>query len=305
MEHLAPEPIERMLRVEGRSARVFAAGDEGDGRDPPVLLLHGGSIDHALLSWGPVIPVLARSRRVIAPDWPGYGGSEGLARPHGVHDLVVWLRALFDTLGLARADVVGISMGGAAALGLALTARERVRSLVLVDSYGLQSRVFAHRLAWAATRLPLASALVYAAMRRSRRLTRRAIATMLADRRRLDERLVAQAHAAVRAPGAGEGFRAFLRYEIGPSGLATCYFDRLGEVSVPTLLVHGRRDHIVPLVCAERAARRIPDARLHVMETGHWPTREDPETLAHHVCRFLDSVAPTGAVQARFSPDAS
>lgn len=296
------EPIATTIRVDGRAARFFTAGEAGD---LPVILLHGGSIDHALLSWGPVIPRLAGRRRVIAPDWPGYGGSEGLGRRHGVHDLVVWLRGLLDALDIPRADLVGISMGGAAALGCALAAPERVRGLVLVDSYGLQSRIAAHRLAYAATRVPGLARLAYAAMRRSRRLTRSAVGTMLRDRRRLDDALVDEAWAAVRLAHAGEGFRAFLRQEVGPSGLATCYIGRFAEVAAPTLVIHGRHDHLVPLACAERAGRRIPDARLHVMETGHWPTREDPEGVARCIEGFLAAIDGSRTVQAGFSPEAS
>lgn len=296
------EPIATTTLVDGRAARVFTAGEGGG---TPVLLLHGGSIDHALLSWGPVIPRLAERRRVVAPDWPGYGGSEGLGRPHGVHDLVVWLRGLLDALDIARADLVGISMGGAAALGSALATPERVRGLVLVDAYGLQSRIAAHRLAYVATRVPGLARLAYAAMRRSRRLTRSAVGTMLRDRRRLDDALVDEAWAAVRLAHAGEGFRAFLRHEVGPSGLASCYVGRFAEVSAPTLVIHGRHDHLVPLACAERAARRIPDARLHVMETGHWPTREDPEGIARCIEGFLAAIDGPRTVQAGFSPEAS
>lgn len=72
-----PEPIpeadSRTTVVDGASVRYLDAG-EGDG--PPVVLLHGGGIDEALLSWRHALPALATDRRVVAPDWPGYGESD-------------------------------------------------------------------------------------------------------------------------------------------------------------------------------------------------------------------------------------
>src|SRR3712207_9443341 len=77
-----------------------------------------------------------------------------------------------DALGLARAALIGISMGGGAALGFALSEPERVEGLVLVDSYGLGREIPRGRLGYFLARMPLAADLIYALMRRSRRILR-------------------------------------------------------------------------------------------------------------------------------------
>lgn len=80
------------IKVAGKSVTYI---EQGTGPDI-LLLFHGGGIDRADLSWRHAIPAFADRYRVIAPVWPGYGGSESLRRPHTVADLGHWLVRLLD-----------------------------------------------------------------------------------------------------------------------------------------------------------------------------------------------------------------
>ena len=121
------------VEVDGLRVHCLKAG-EGD---VPVLLLHGGGYDSASLSYKHGIGPISEHHRVFAPDWPGYGESDKPEMQYSTEYYVDFLGRLMDALGLETASLVGISMGGAIALGFSLRSPQRVDKLVLVDSYGL------------------------------------------------------------------------------------------------------------------------------------------------------------------------
>jgi hypothetical protein len=122
------------LNVDGLRIHCLAAGESGSA----VLLLHGGGLDSAALSWEEVIGPLSEKHRVFAPDLPGYGQSDKTAIQYTVDYYIAFLEHLMDTLHLEQTSLVGLSMGGGIALGVTLRFPARVEKLVLVDSYGIQ-----------------------------------------------------------------------------------------------------------------------------------------------------------------------
>jgi pimeloyl-ACP methyl ester carboxylesterase len=124
-------------------------------RGSPVLLLHGGGIDSAAFSYRHTIGALAGDHRVFAPDWPGYGESDKPDIDYTMSFYVGFLKKLMDSLGFERVSLVGISLGGGAALGFALDFPERVEKLVLVDSNGLGGDVPWGRLGYLLVHAPL------------------------------------------------------------------------------------------------------------------------------------------------------
>jgi pimeloyl-ACP methyl ester carboxylesterase len=272
-------------RIDGLRVRLLAAGTR---TAPPLLLLHGGGFDAADFSYRYAIEALARRRRVLAFDWPGYGGSD---KPNHRYDLAYYerfLRHLMDSLGIRRAALVGTSMGGAAALSFALRSPERVEKLVLVACYGLGKDIPHGRLGYFLVHAPLAADLVYTLLGRSRRALRAGLRRMVGDPRVVSDELVDEARRLLDQPASGRAFRSFRKNEVGWSGLKTDLSQRLGEVVVPTLLVHGDRDRVVPVEWARRAHERLPDSELRVLRgCGHWPPRERPEEFNRVVTDFL------------------
>ena len=258
----------------------------------PALLLHGGGLDRATLSWRYLFPELAKRRAVIAPDWPGYGDSEELARDHTLGDLGAWLVALLDDLDIERVDPVGVSMGGGAALWLALKHPGRVGRVVAADAYGLQDRSLLHLLSYLLTRLPL-GAWSGALMRRHRRTARRALGSIFADPGRIDDELVDEVLDVLRMGNGLATFGRFQRGEVGPRRLQTVLLPELGRVSAAALIIHGEGDRLVPLADACAAAERMPDARLVTLDAGHWPMRERPGQFNEIVIGFLGGDEPS------------
>lgn len=283
------EPVveSRHVVVDGVRCHYLEAGAS---LGPPLVLLHGTAIDSAALSYGPSIPRLARRHRVVALDWPGYGQSERPREELAIGDLVELLAGFMDAIGVARTHLAGFSMGGAAALGFALQAPERVETLSLVGSYGLDARAPLPLLPYLALRTPRLSSGVTWSLRRSRTLTRLVLSTIVFSNPRLvTSELVAAVHEQLAAPEAERSFVAWLRGELRPFGFGTSFEERLGELAVPTLLLHGRDDRVVPWRKAARASDSIPDARLVVVPgCGHWVPREATEVFVREVLNFVD-----------------
>jgi pimeloyl-ACP methyl ester carboxylesterase len=283
------EIIHHFIEIQGLRTHYMQAGAGGSEEpgQPTVILLHGGGIDSARLSWDPIIPELAASCRVVAPDWPGFGESARLERACTVDFLAGFLADFLDALGIGRASLAGLSMGGSAALGFTLRFPGRVERLVLAGSYGLQRKVAYHFLSYLFIRLPGLNALSYKLVR-SRPAARWLLKSLLRRPGAITEELLDQIEEEMRRPGAGAAFQSFQRDEMTPTGTRTCFLDRLGEIAAPVLIVHGALDGSVPQEAAREAHVRIPGSRLYWMEgCGHWVQRDDPKTFNRVVRQFL------------------
>lgn len=272
------------VAVDGHRIHYLRAGEDG----PPVVLLHGGIIDAAHLSWGAAIGPLAADHRVYAVDLLGYGDSD---RPDVQYSTALHVEVIggfVDAVGLERAHLAGVSLGGGVGLGLALEAPERVRKLVLVDSYGLGRELPNGLLSYAAAQLPVLNKLSLALLRRSRRLTRASLGNVVYDPEAIPDEVVDDLYELLQRPGVGTAFRSWRKYEVTRAGYRTVYRDRLADLEAPTLLLHGREDEVFPVEWAERARERIPDAELRVFEAcAHWPPRERPDAANEAIAEFL------------------
>jgi pimeloyl-ACP methyl ester carboxylesterase len=269
--------------VDGLNIHSLSAGKG----DRVAILLHGGGMDSAWLSWELLIPVLAGDLRVLAPDWPGFGSSSTPERPYQLHDCARLLKNLMDIWGVERASLVGISLGGGIAIDFTLAHHEQVERLVLVDSYGLQRRAPLHQLSYLYVHFPLALDMTWAMMK-SRPMIRWALKSLFYNDERVTPEILEQAYAEVMKPGAGKAFAAIQKYDVAWSGLRTCFMDRLGEIQVPTLVIHGANDNLVPLECARQANQRIAGSQLEIIPScGHWPQRDSPDEFNRIVKEFL------------------
>lgn len=279
-----PDVEDGSVRVDGHRIHYLRAGDAG----PRLLLLHGGIIDAAHLSWGAVIKPLAEDHRVVAPDLLGYGESDQPAVDYTMERHVRTVEGFVDELDLAPVTVVGLSMGGGIGLGLALDSPDLLDRLVLVDSYGLGRDLPNGRLTYLLSRVQAFNKAAIAVFRRSRRAVAAGLSGIVHDVAALDPEVVDATQRLARQPGAGRAFRGFRASEVTRNGYRTTYVDRFPEVVVPTLLLHGAEDEVFPVDWARRAADRIPDAELHVLEAcAHWPPRERPGEVVERIAAFV------------------
>ncbi len=289
------------MTIEGRLAQdtvhlpddtqisYFVGGVEtGD----PVILLHGGGTDHALLSWRDTIPALLDAGyRVYAPSYPGYGNSPAANKPSTMDNLIRYLTALLDMWNIDRATLVGVSMGGAMALGYALAQLRRVNGLVLVGTYGIQDQAPFHRLSYLLVNLPWLINFSWALARGSRWSARYSLRSIIRNPASLTDELIDEVYAAMQNRSSQRAFAEWQRDEILPAGIKTNYMERLHEINVPVLLVHGSADVLVPLKYAQQAAPRFQNARLEVIDNaGHWTQRDYPDRFNDLLLTFLGKI---------------
>ncbi len=251
------------------------------GEGPPLVFLHGIGIDAATVAWRHALPALATEYSVYAPDLPGHGESDKPRRTYTTDYFVEALDAFLADRGLEGAGLVGLSMGGAVALGHALDGGDPER-LVLVDSYGLGEDAHWRSPAGALVRSPFGGGLLWGSVS-TRAGVRTCLAGLAGDG--VPESLVEDVRGAV-SRASVRTLRSWQRHEFRARGLRTDYSDRLRALDVPTTLVHGERDPLFPVSWSRRAAERLSSAELRVFEgCGHWPPRERPSAFVRAVAR--------------------
>jgi pimeloyl-ACP methyl ester carboxylesterase len=257
------------------------------GQGPAVALIHGLLGSHR--NWDHLVDALAVERRVIAPDLLGHGAS---AKPMGDYSLsahAAMLRDLFDHLGISSATIVGHSLGGGIALQFAYLFPDRVDQLVLVSSGGL-GRELSPLLR--AASLPGAEWVVPVLASRWVRERGNALGRGLARvgiRARPD---VTEAWRGLSSLNDKETRRAFFattRAVIDPGGQTVNASPRLHlAATVPTLLVWGARDRMIPSWHAVMAQQAIEGSRVEVFErAGHFPHLDDPGRFARLLGEFI------------------
>ena len=274
------------------------------GEGPPLVLIHG--ITSSSECWGPVIPALAARHTVIAPDLMGHGAS---AKPTGDYSLGAFaslVRDLLLALGHERATIVGHSLGGGVAMQFSYQFPERVERLALVSSGGLGREV--HLLLRAAA-LPGAD-FVLPVITSNRVLgAGRGIGGVL-QRLRIapggDLALLAEGFGSLDNRGSREAFLHTVRAVIDSSGQRVSAYDRLGLATrIPSLIVWGERDSIIPVDHGKAAHAAMPHSRFEVFPgAGHLPHHADPERFAAILTSFCRETEPAQGSTAELPPRA-
>jgi pimeloyl-ACP methyl ester carboxylesterase len=245
--------VDGLVEVAGLGVRVLR---KGQGR--PLVFLHD-SLGN--VGWLPLYERLAAGHDVVVPDLPGYGASQRPEWARSPRDLAILTLQLLDRMELDEVVLVGIGFGGFIAAEMATMNRARLRRLVLVGPVGIKPR-----------------------------------------QGEIADQIL---RGCVRWGAAGfrdaESFRALFDAENVPDDLyrlwdfsnemtaRVCWKPAmfslelphlLGEVRVPTLVVFGDQDHLVPLDVGHQYVERLPDARLAVVaDAGHWVDLEQPDEL--------------------------
>jgi pimeloyl-ACP methyl ester carboxylesterase len=263
------------------------------GSGPLLILIHG--ITNSSASWLPVLPLLERDFTVIAPDLLGHGDS---AKPRGDYSLGSFASLLRDfmlALGHERATIVGHSLGGGIAMQMAYQFPERVERLVLVSSGGLGRQVTpvlrAVALPGAELMLPLlaSKALVNAGA---------AVGSWIGKLGLRTGTDIAEMAAGLASLQDIETRRAFVhtaRSVIDVHGQRVDATDKLYLAeAVPTLIVWGDGDPIIPARHGIRAHELMPGSRLRIFEgSGHFPHHDDPVGFATTLREFIATTKPS------------
>jgi pimeloyl-ACP methyl ester carboxylesterase len=301
--HLAPlEPAQletplpvQHIEVQGVDIAYIDSGERGQ-RDVPVVFIHG--LSSTMGYWDYQVDPVAQGRRVLALDLPGFGASgrpDAPYTPPWYADLVVdWL----DALGIGRAVLVGHSMGGQVSLTVALDHPDTVDRLVLAAPAGIET-------------FPPGAA----AWMKSHWTDRRAMQATEGELRAVFETMVfnrpdAHVEKLLEERVRMAGTAAFAGTSVAVSRcvagmLDHPVFDRLPTLRVPTLIVYGTDDRMIPnpaftggrtRAIAERGRAAIPGSELVLLPgAGHTVMHDDPAGFNEALVSFLDRTAASSA----------
>ncbi len=286
------------LVVHGHTRSFLTAGPPL-GTAPVLWLIHG--IGDSSQTWQEVVPLLADGYTVVAPDLLGHGASDKPRADYSVGGFANGVRDLMVLLGVERATVVGHSLGGGIAAQFAYQYPQFVERLVLVAAGGFGAEVTpvlrlaalpGTSLTIAASCSPLFRVPVLTASRVLARLG-------LLDPSDVEE--VATVWHGLRDRSTRAAFLRTLRASVDLRGQAVSSRDRLYLTErIPTLVVWGRRDPVLPVQHARAAAEALPGATVTVLpRAGHLPHRSSPEEFVRALTSFIEATAP-----ARYDADA-
>ncbi len=244
--------------------------DEGPAADPvPIVLIHGTSA--SLHTWQGWVRALSDRHRVISFDLPGFGLTG--PSPDGDYTIEAYVRfmqSLLDQLGIQRCVLAGNSLGGNVAWETAYALPDRVETLVLVDAGGYPPTSTSVPIGFRLARIPVLSRLTQSLLPRG--LIEASLRNVYGDPAKVTADLVARYYDLTLRDGNRQALvQRFAQSDFG------AHASRIAALKLPTLILWGGRDRLIPPDDAEHFHRDIAGSRLVVFDTlGHVPQEEDP-----------------------------
>lgn len=287
-------PVIHHLPWHGRELAVRRGGT-----GPTVVLIHGmaGSLD----TWDPVFSSLARSCDVIALDLPGHGSSSRLRGDFSLGSLASAVRDVMDSLHVDAATIVGHSLGGGIAMQFIYQFPERCERLVLVSSGGLGREVTPLLRILTAPGADLALAGVTRLQRNRRSAAVGRLMRPVARRIWNDLPYMLRQMATLGDPQSRVSFLGTVHAVIDRNGQRISATDRLHLAQhLPTLIVWGERDRIIPISHGRDTAALLEECRFDIVPgAGHYPHEDDPVRFAAALADFIATTTPARLTSAQ------
>jgi len=274
---------ERYVNIDGISTRYVVGG-----HGPPVLLIH--VLGEFLEVWSRNIAPLSEYFNVYAVDLPGHGLS---GKPLGSYTLDFtseFIVHFMQALGIERANLVGHSLGTVVCLNLAISFPKKINKLVLVDAAGLSKKVpLTYRLAT----LPVLGHILLGPRLFVNKVTIRMGLKMkrhFYNPNIVDEAWVNATYKYLKRPERNDAILNVIRSNISLGGMyrEASIADKLHLVKVPTLVVHGAEDKVIPFRYVQLACKLIPNVKCELIdECGHCPQIEKAAQFNDLVVTFL------------------
>jgi 3-oxoadipate enol-lactonase len=241
--------------------------EQGEGERTPIIFLHGVGSDKSV--WRPQLDHFGKTRRAIAFDYPGYGQSD-FVEDATRDDFAASILAAMDALGVQKAHVCGLSLGGVVAIALYAAAPDRCASLIIADSFAVH---------------PDGQAIYdrsIAASRDIRALAEARVGALLASEEADLRSDVIETMARIDPAAYRIGAEAVWLAEQG---------DRAAAIQVPTLIIVGDEDAITPPALSEQLHALIPGSRLDVIAgASHLANLDRPAEFNRSIDDFLSAV---------------
>jgi pimeloyl-ACP methyl ester carboxylesterase len=254
----------------------------------PLLLLHGGGLDSAMLSYGSIMATLGKKYHVIAPDLPGYGETDKPDVPYTIEWYQKFLDELIKVLGYNQIDLGGLSLGGGIALGYSIDHPEKVRRLILIAPYGLTDKIPHLKITLWLLKHPSVYDSINKLILSNKIFLKASLKTIIVNQDNLTDDVIALLMKVGHNPDSGRAFRVFQLSEIKNMKLKTCYLNQLHNLSIPVLLLTGKKDSLVPSKDVKRASELISHSKLvEIDNCGHWLPRDKSTEFIKELEKFL------------------
>jgi pimeloyl-ACP methyl ester carboxylesterase len=291
-------PVAALLPQYGQGASKFVEvqgllvhyRDEGTG--PPLVLLHGTGA--SLHTWNGWAATLSPHCRVVRMDLPGFGlTGPNRSADYSIPAYVAFVEAFREALGLNHFALAGNSLGGEIAWSYAVAHPDQVTALILLDSAGFP--IERPALVFSLARIPTLSTLL--AWADPGPMVRRTLREAYGEPRQVTPELVERYRSLALRAGNRAAFVARAQ---------TPRVDRSAQLSllrVPTLVLWGRKDRLIPVAHAPRFAEAIPGAELRIYDAlGHVPMEESGQSTALDVEAFLAKTLAARAAKPEGAP---
>ena len=275
--------VRQTIEIHGQPVTFHKMGD-----GPPLLLVHG--ITSSSRTWKAVMPRLAEKYTVIAPDLLGHGRS---AKPLGDYSLGAYasgMRDLMVALDVPKATVVGHSLGGGIAMQFGYQFPDRISRLVLVDTGGIGREVNPALRAAALPGAEYVLPLLFTPTLHDAGLKVRNFFAGIGIHGNADVEGVAEGFASLTKADARRAFVYTVRSVIDPTGQRVSAADRLYlTADIPSMIVWGESDRIIPVSHAHLAQELMPGSRLEIFPgAGHFPFNDDPDRFVRILNEFIE-----------------
>jgi 4,5:9,10-diseco-3-hydroxy-5,9,17-trioxoandrosta-1(10),2-diene-4-oate hydrolase len=280
MEEVRKRGYGEYISVDGIKIRYFVMGS-----GPQVLLIHG--FGGFLETWAFNIPPLSKRYQVYAIDLPGHGLSDKPEKCYNTAFAVESASEIMEALGVKHAALIGHSLGGAVSINIALSLPERVSKLVLIDSAGLSRTL--PRLYRLGSLPVLGNILMSLALEPT---LMRSLKRLFQDSSMLSPEMIDIVLKNASQPGVKKTMLRILQQNVGIKGPRpeAILIDRLPELKVPALFVHGAQDRFFPLKHVRDAFSMAPNSRVEIFDQcGHCPHIEKAVEFNEAVLEFLEA----------------
>jgi len=261
---------EKFLQIDEHKIRYLESGTSKN----TLVLIHG--LGASAERWTRVIPIYAENFRVVVPDLIGFGHSDKPTTDYTLDFFSEFLEKFFAATEIKRPNIIGSSLGGQISAEYASSHSQDIEKLILVSPSGMMKQS-----------TPALDAYIMAALYPNEISAKNAFELMEGSGKQVEDQIVDGFIERMRLPNAK---LAFMSTVLGLKN-SVSITSKLQSISVPTLIVWGNDDPVIPIIHADDFVSAIQDCRFYRMDgCGHTPYVQDPQTFASKTLKFLNGI---------------
>lgn len=258
---------EKFLQIDGHGIRYLESGNSKD----TLVLIHG--LGASAERWQHVIPLFEDKFRVIVPDLIGFGFSDKPATDYTLDFFTNFLEKFFDSLNIARPNIIGSSLGGQISAEYAASHSEKIEKLILVSPAGIMKKS-----------TPVLDAYIMAALYPNEISAKNVFEMMEGAGKNVEKSVVSGFVERMQLPNAKLAFMSTVLGLKNSKSITT----KLQSIQTPTLIIWGANDPVIPINYADDFVSAIQDCRFFRMDgCGHTPYVQNPYLFTSKVLEFL------------------